>query len=151
MARQLQLEPGESVYVGNGSSGELAGARQAGFGYIVHCNVSDRSNGLVEPQSSCGEQTRPTRLSTPWTNWTTLSPSADERWLPEGDGSPLAGSATSRKVRRLAAMYGLRGHARKTFMATASSHPLWSSARVGRLAARWRVPLRCSLPQNVGI
>ena len=28
----------------------IADARQAGSGYIVHCNVSDRSNGLVEPQ-----------------------------------------------------------------------------------------------------
>ena len=50
MARQLGIEPGESVYVGNGSSDELAGARQAGFGYIVHCNVLDRSNGLVKPE-----------------------------------------------------------------------------------------------------
>ncbi|MCE2512728.1 MAG: HAD family hydrolase [Acidimicrobiia bacterium] len=50
MAKQLGIEPGESVYVGNGSSDELAGARRAGFGYIVHCNVFDRSNGLVEPQ-----------------------------------------------------------------------------------------------------
>ena len=33
-----------------GSSDELAGARQAGFGCIVHCNIFDRSNGLVEPQ-----------------------------------------------------------------------------------------------------
>ena len=24
--------------------------RQAGFGHIVHCNVFDRGNGLVEPQ-----------------------------------------------------------------------------------------------------
>ena len=50
MARQLRIDMGESVYVGNGSSDELAGARRAGFGYIVHCNVFDRSNGLVEPQ-----------------------------------------------------------------------------------------------------
>ena len=48
MAMQLGIEPGQSLYVGNGSSDELAGARQAGFGYIVHCNVFDRSNGLVE-------------------------------------------------------------------------------------------------------
>lgn len=47
MAEQLRIEPGESVYVGNGSSDELAGARRAGFGYVVHCNVFDRSNGLV--------------------------------------------------------------------------------------------------------
>ena len=50
MARQLRIDMGESVYVGNGSSDELAGARRAGFGYIVHCNVFDRSNVLVEPQ-----------------------------------------------------------------------------------------------------
>lgn len=50
MARQLHIEPGKSVYVGNGSSDELAGARQAGFGYIVHSNVFDHSNGLVEPE-----------------------------------------------------------------------------------------------------
>ena len=29
-----------------------AGVRQAGFGYIVHCNVFDRSNGLVKPERS---------------------------------------------------------------------------------------------------
>ena len=50
MAEQLRIEPGESVYVGNGSSDELAGARRAGFGYVVHCNVFDRSNGLVEQE-----------------------------------------------------------------------------------------------------
>ena len=50
MATQLRIEPRKSVYVGNGSSDELAGARQAGFGHIVHSNVFDRSNGLVEPQ-----------------------------------------------------------------------------------------------------
>ena len=50
MATQLRIEPGQSVYVGNGSSDELAGARQAGFGYIVHCNIFDHSNGLVEPE-----------------------------------------------------------------------------------------------------
>ena len=50
MATQLRIEPGQSVYVGNGSSDELAGARQAGFGYIVHCNIFDRSNGLVAPE-----------------------------------------------------------------------------------------------------
>ncbi len=50
MATQLRIDPGQSVYVGNGSSDELAGARQAGFGSIVHCNVFDRSNGLVEPE-----------------------------------------------------------------------------------------------------
>ena len=50
MSTALRIEPGKSVYVGNGSSDELAGARRAGFGHIVHCNVFDRSNGLVEPQ-----------------------------------------------------------------------------------------------------
>ncbi|MXZ65326.1 MAG: HAD family hydrolase [Acidimicrobiaceae bacterium] len=50
MAAQLRIESAESVYVGNGSSDELAGARRAGFGYIVHCNVFDRSNGLVKPE-----------------------------------------------------------------------------------------------------
>ena len=50
MAMQLRIEPRKSVYVGNGSSDERAGARQAGFGHIVHSNVFDRSNGLVEPQ-----------------------------------------------------------------------------------------------------
>ena len=50
MATQLQIDPGQSVYVGNGSSDELAGAREAGFGCIVHCNIFDRGNGLVEPQ-----------------------------------------------------------------------------------------------------
>ena len=50
MARRLRIEPDKSVYVGNGSSDELAGARQAGFGYVVHSNVFDRSNGLVEPE-----------------------------------------------------------------------------------------------------
>ena len=50
IAEQLQIELGESAYVGNGSSDELAGARGAGFGYIVHSNIFDRSNGLVEPQ-----------------------------------------------------------------------------------------------------
>lgn len=38
-----------AVYVGNGSSDELGGARRAGFGAVVHCNVFDRSNGLVSP------------------------------------------------------------------------------------------------------
>ena len=50
MARQLQIEPRKSVYIGNGSSDELAGARGAGFGYIVHSNIFDRSNELVEPE-----------------------------------------------------------------------------------------------------
>ena len=44
MATQLRAEPGKSVYVGNGSSDELAGARQAGFGFIVHsiCGYGSR-------------------------------------------------------------------------------------------------------------
>ncbi len=50
MATPLRIEPGEAVYVGNGSSNGLAGAQQAGFGFIVYCNVFDRGNGLVEPE-----------------------------------------------------------------------------------------------------
>ena len=50
MAAQLQIEPDESVYVENGSSDELAWARHARFGCIVHCNIFDHSNGLVEPE-----------------------------------------------------------------------------------------------------
>ena len=50
MVTQLQIEPRKSVYVGNGSSDELAGARRAGFGHIVHCNIFDRNNGLVESE-----------------------------------------------------------------------------------------------------
>lgn len=43
----LGADPAESVFVGNGGSDELAGAAAAGFGHVVHCNVFDRSNGLV--------------------------------------------------------------------------------------------------------
>jgi FMN phosphatase YigB (HAD superfamily) len=46
---ELGISAEASVYVGNGSSDELVGARTAGFGTIVHCNVFDRSNGLVSP------------------------------------------------------------------------------------------------------
>lgn len=45
---RLAADPFRSVYVGNGSSDELAGARRAGFGTVIHCNVFDRSNGLVD-------------------------------------------------------------------------------------------------------
>lgn len=45
--RELQVDPAAAIYVGNGSSDELGGARRAGFGAVVHCNVFDRSNGLV--------------------------------------------------------------------------------------------------------
>lgn len=50
MAAQLQIEPSDSVYIGNGGSDELAGARRAGFGYIVHCNIYDRIHDLIEPE-----------------------------------------------------------------------------------------------------
>lgn len=40
----------QATYVGNGSSEELVGARQAGFGFVVHCNIFDRLNGLVSPR-----------------------------------------------------------------------------------------------------
>ena len=46
---ELNVDPGAAIYVGNGSSDELGGARRAGFGTVVHCNVFDRSNGLVSP------------------------------------------------------------------------------------------------------
>jgi FMN phosphatase YigB (HAD superfamily) len=45
----LDADATTSVYVGNGSSDELLGARRAGFGTVVHCNIYDRSNGLVAP------------------------------------------------------------------------------------------------------
>jgi FMN phosphatase YigB (HAD superfamily) len=38
---------GNSVYVGNGSSDELGGASRIGFASVIHCNIFDRSNGLV--------------------------------------------------------------------------------------------------------
>jgi len=43
----LDVEPGKAVFVGNGPSGELEGARAFGFGLIVHCNIFDRANGLA--------------------------------------------------------------------------------------------------------
>ena len=46
---ELQVDSAAAIYVGNGSSDELGGARRAGFGTVVHCNVFDRSNGLISP------------------------------------------------------------------------------------------------------
>ncbi len=43
----LAIDSAKAVYVGNGSSDELLGARNAGFGTVVHCNIFDRMNGLV--------------------------------------------------------------------------------------------------------
>lgn len=44
---RLGVNAAASIYVGNGSSDELLGARRAGFVAVVHCNIYDRSNGLV--------------------------------------------------------------------------------------------------------
>lgn len=49
--RELDIAPAASVFVGNGSSGELSGARDAGFGRVVHANHYDRSNGLVTEEA----------------------------------------------------------------------------------------------------
>lgn len=46
--RPLGLGARDAVYVGNGSSDELAGAHDFGFAHVVHCNVFDRGNGLVD-------------------------------------------------------------------------------------------------------
>jgi putative hydrolase of the HAD superfamily len=46
---ELGADPATSIYVGNGGSDELAGAREAGFGAVIHCNVSDRLHGAVRP------------------------------------------------------------------------------------------------------
>ena len=43
----LGVEAADAVFVGNGGSDELAGARRAGFGRVVHCNVFDRTLGWV--------------------------------------------------------------------------------------------------------
>lgn len=43
----LGLSPGTCAFVGNGASNELAGARDAGFGLVVHQNQFDAANGLV--------------------------------------------------------------------------------------------------------
>ncbi len=43
----LQVDADRAVFVGNGASSELLGAREAGFRTIVHCNIFDRSNGLA--------------------------------------------------------------------------------------------------------
>jgi len=44
---RLGVPAAEASYVGNGASDELVGARNAGFGRVVHCNVFDSINGLV--------------------------------------------------------------------------------------------------------
>ncbi|MDJ0771406.1 MAG: HAD family hydrolase [Ilumatobacter sp.] len=44
----LGIPASEAVYVGNGASDELAGAARFGFAGVIHCNVFDRSNGLVD-------------------------------------------------------------------------------------------------------
>lgn len=44
---RLGVDPTRSVYVGNGGSDELAGARRAGFATIVHMNAYDRRAGSV--------------------------------------------------------------------------------------------------------
>lgn len=46
---QLGVDAGDAIYVGNGSSDELDGARAVGFGTVVHCNIFDAHNGLVQP------------------------------------------------------------------------------------------------------
>lgn len=45
---RLGVAPADLVYVGNGSSEELQGARAVGFGAVVHCNVFDRRHRLVD-------------------------------------------------------------------------------------------------------
>ena len=44
---RLGVDPTHAIFVGNGSSGELGGARAAGFATVVHCNIYDATNGLV--------------------------------------------------------------------------------------------------------
>lgn len=43
----LGVDPAHATFVGNGASGELAGARKAGFGLVVHANIFDSRNGWV--------------------------------------------------------------------------------------------------------
>lgn len=51
----LDVDPARAAFVGNGGSGELSGARLAGFGLVVHCNVFDAHNDLVD---SSGQRQR---------------------------------------------------------------------------------------------
>jgi len=44
----LDVPAGEAIYVGNGASEELVGAAGFGLARVVHCNVFDRHNGLVD-------------------------------------------------------------------------------------------------------
>lgn len=46
---RLGVPASASVYVGNGGSDELVGARAAGFATVVHCNVYDRRQGAIDP------------------------------------------------------------------------------------------------------
>ena len=54
----LGVDAGSSIYVGNGSSDELVGAREAGFGSIIHVNIFDRGNGLVSPDDQARRATQ---------------------------------------------------------------------------------------------
>lgn len=44
---RLGLMPEASAFVGNGGSDELAGAKMAGFGLVVHFNGYDRDGGII--------------------------------------------------------------------------------------------------------
>jgi putative hydrolase of the HAD superfamily len=46
----LDLDTGECAFVGNGGSNELRGAREAGFGLVVHQNQFNAHNGLVSEE-----------------------------------------------------------------------------------------------------
>lgn len=46
---RLGVPAASSAYVGNGGSDELVGAREVGFATVVHCNVYDRRQGMIEP------------------------------------------------------------------------------------------------------
>ncbi|MEM8618554.1 MAG: HAD family hydrolase [Actinomycetota bacterium] len=46
---RLGVRADEATFVGNGASNELDGARAAGFGRIIHCNIFDAVNGLATP------------------------------------------------------------------------------------------------------
>ena len=44
---RLGVDPSRSLYVGNGGSDELAGARRSGFATVVHMNAYDRRAGSL--------------------------------------------------------------------------------------------------------
>ncbi len=46
--QRLDVEAEHTIYVGNGGSDELAGARNAGFASIIHMNAFDRQYRLVD-------------------------------------------------------------------------------------------------------